>query len=254
MRRVLAALFAAFVALALAGCNSGGGISLPTLPTTLPSVTIPTITLPTQTRTSPPATTTSEQQGTVTRTETETQTETRTQTATVTQTATPAPQPTGSASLGLPLWLWILIALLLIALIALIVWLVRRNQVRTAWDDTMTAARRESGWVEDSLVQQVSSKATTAEAAATWTAARPRLLALDESIYALSTTAPDPERAAAATRLRGRVTALVDAVSADTSLGETATVDDLRARRAGVAKARSELRALLEQQAAPTRR
>lgn len=182
--------------LGLAGCNSGGGVSIPTIPSvstptvtlptvTVPTVTIPTITLPTRTETETVTVTVT---GTVTQTSKPT-TRTVTETPTPTATSTPQPQPTSS---GLPAWLWFLIALIVIAVIALIVRLVRRSQTIAAWDEKMHAVRREAGWVGDSLVDQVNLRATTAEAAATWAAARPRLLALDESVYALSTTAPDP--------------------------------------------------------------
>lgn len=227
--------------LGLAGCNSGGGISIPTIPSvTIPTITVPTVTIPTITL--PTRTDVETVTGTVTQTSKPT---TRTVTETSTTTPTPTPQPTPTSS-GPPTWLWFLIAIVVIAIIALIVWLVRRRRAIAAWEEKMHGARREAGWVEDFLIDQVNSRATTAEATATWVAARPRLLALDESIYALSSTAPDPERAAGATRLRGRLQALVDAVSADTATGDSATVDDLRLRRAAVAKARSDLRGLLQ--------
>ncbi len=240
MRRAPVALATAALVLGLAGCNSAGGISIPTIPSvTIPSITVPTVSIPTIPTITLP-----------TRTETETVTQTSqptTQTVTETSKPTPAPAPDPAAtSGGLPAWLWFLIIVVVVAVIALIVWLVRRSQTVAAWDEKMHGARREAAWVEDSLIDQVNSRATTAEAAATWAAARPRLLTLDESIYALSTTAPDPERAAGATRLRGRLQALVDAVSADTATGDSATVDDLRVRRAAVAKARSDLRGLLQ--------
>jgi hypothetical protein len=232
----------------LGACSGSGGIALPTnIPTTLPtSITLPTLpTLPTET----PRTTTE----TVTRTErptTVTNTVTNTVTSTVTNTPAPQPQPT---SAGLPLWVWVVLAVLLIAVIALVVWLVRRGQVRADWDEKLALARRNAGWVEDSLVQQVMARGSTTEAWRTWQAAQPRLLSLDEMLYTLSTTAPDEERAARATELRARVGALVEAMGADTSTGPEATVDDLRSRRAAVWRARTELRRLLDA-SAPQRR
>ena len=142
--------------------------------------------------------------------------------------------------------MWVVLAVLVLLLLALIIWLVRRARARSAWDQKMGVARRNALWVEDALVQQVMARASTAEAASTWQAAQPRLLSLDESLYALSNTAPDTERAAQAEQLRARLGGLVDAMGADTSTGRDATVDDLRARRSAVWRARTDLRSWLD--------
>jgi hypothetical protein len=248
VRRRTGVLAGAGLTLALGACTSSGGIAIPTnIPTTIP--TSITITLPTVPVTTPvvPSTTTE----TITRTERPT-TVTNTVTSTVTPTPTPTPQPE-PAGAGLPLWVWVVLAVLLIAVLALVVWLVRRGRVRADWDDKLALARRNAGWFEDSLVQQVMSRGSTTEAWRTWQAAQPRLLSLDEQLYTLSTTAPDEERAAQATQLRARVGGLVEAMGADTSTGPGASVDDLRARRAAVWRARTELRQLLDA-SAPQRR
>ena len=241
---VAATLLALLSSLALAGCGSGGDISIPniTIPTTIPTFTIPTITTSGATS-SPPVTTTAtrtEATGTVTITKTG-----AASTTTVTSTRTEAPQP-ASATTAVPPWVWIVLALLILALIALIIWLVRRSRARADWDRRMGQARRNALWVEDALVQQVMARASTAEAAATWQAAQPRLMTLDESLYALSSNAPDPERAAQATQLRARLGGLVDAMGADTNTGRDASVDDLRARRSAVWRARTDLRSWLD--------
>lgn len=230
------------LALGLSGCSGGGEISIPniTIPTTIPTFTIPTITSSTPPVTSPATRT--EATGTVTITRTATPS-----TTTVTSTPTAAPQP-AAATTTVPPWVWILLALLLLALIALVVWLVRRARARADWDRRMGVARRNALWVEDALVQQVIARASTAEAAATWQAAQPRLMTLDESLYSLSTNAPDPERAAQATQLRSRLSGLVDAMGADTNTGRNASVDDLRARRSAVWRARTDLRSWLDAQ------
>jgi hypothetical protein len=244
MRRAAGALLTPLLLVGLAGCGGSGSISLPdvTLPTTIPSFTIPTITEPTVPTIPPiPVPTRSEVTGTVTVTRTETP-----RTNTVTSTVTAASQPPAASTSTVPSWVWIVLVLLLIALLALIAWLVRRARERSRWDETMGVARRNALWVEDALVQQVMARGSTAEAAATWQAAQPRLLSLDESLYSLSTTAPDPERAAQATQLRGRLGALVEAMGADTNTGGDATVDDLRARRSAVWRARTDLRTWLD--------
>ncbi len=240
-RVVAGVLLVPLLGVSLAGCGAGGDISLPniTIPTTIPTFTLPTITQSTAPSTS--AATRTEQTGTVTVTRTESPT-----TSTVTSTVTATPQPSPAAGGAVPLWVWIVLAVLLILLIALVVWLVRRARARSAWDERMAVARRNALWVEDALVQQVMARASTAEAAATWQAAQPRLLSLDESLYSLSTTAPDPERAAQANQLRARLGGLVEAMGADTNTGPTATVDDLRARRSAVWRARTDLRSWLD--------
>lgn len=241
-RVVAGVLLVPVVALTLSGCGSGGDISIPniTLPTTIPTFTIPTITTSAAPSTGTSPATRTEATGTVTVTRTAAPS-----TTTVTSTPTVTPQPAASTT-AVPPWVWIVLALLLIALIALIVWLVRRSRARADWDRRMGQARRNALWVEDALVQQVMARASTAEAAATWQSAQPRLMTLDESLYALSTNAPDPERAAQATQLRARLGGLVDAMGADTNTGRDASVDDLRARRSAVWRARTDLRSWLD--------
>ncbi len=242
MKRWTGALAGVALVVVIAGCTGGGGISIPTnIPTTIPtSITLPTI--PTQTAT----TETRTQTNTVTVTTTATS---RPTTRTVTETVTPSPTTTVPAepvsSTGLPLWVWLLLLVLLIAVIVFVVGLVRRGQGRAEWDDKMALARRNAQWFEDSLVQQVMARGSTAEAWRTWQAAQPRLLSLDEQLYTLSTTAPDEERAQVASQLRSRVAGLVDAMGADTSTGPDASVDDLRTRRAAVWRARTDLRTFL---------
>jgi hypothetical protein len=239
VRRLRAAGAATLLALSLAACGSGGSINLPTnLPTSI-STTFPTITLPTVPSV-PTSTSRTEQQGTVTITQTSRPTTT---TVTSTVTAVPQPQPTPNA---IPVWVWVLLAVLLLALLAFLVLLVRRSRALRAWDDRMRLARRNALWVEDGLVPQVLSRGSAAEAAAAWQAAQSRILTLDEMLFSLSTTAPDQERANQAAVLRSRLQSLRDAVGADISTGEGASVDDLRIRRAAVGQARSKLRQFLD--------
>jgi hypothetical protein len=160
-------------------------------------------------------------------------------TTTATATAAPQPQPTSS---GLPAWAWAALVILLLALIGLIAWLIQRTRVRAAWDARLATARQTATWVEDSLVPQTVSKPTVDEAAATWRSAGPRLLAVDQELHNLTTSAPDAERSDAAQQLRGRLRTLVDAVGADTSPTAGAGVDEMRLRRATIQSARTELR------------
>jgi hypothetical protein len=135
------------------------------------------------------------------------------------------------------------------------VWLLLRRRaaqrVLDEWDAKLADSRREATWVEESLVTQVLSMPTATEAAGVWTAARPRVLAIDEALLDLEGTAPDESRRASAAALRTQLARLVDAVSADTAAGPDSTPDDFRARRAAIDTARRELRAVLATTANP---
>ncbi len=239
-RAVSVAAVGLVLALVVAACGGGGTISLPTvsLPT-LPSVTLPTlpsVTLPTlPSRTSVP-----------------TETQTLTRTATVTSTPTPsattpppvaAPQAEGTST---PWWVWLLLAVLLVAVVASAVVLGRRRRALAEWDARLAAVQQDVDWVESSLVPQVLAQPTLAEAAATWDAARPRVLAIDEELHAVGTDAPDEERLAKVSTLQQRYAALVAAMNADTAASGVADVDALRASRITVDRARARLREALD--------
>jgi hypothetical protein len=267
----------------LAACGGGGSITLPTtLPSvsvsSQPEATPPTVTRPTRSVETSEPTQSETPTETPTPEETRTQVVTRTETATVTQTATPTPvetptetvtqtvtetpTPTETTSTTAPVeaapettptsgdsttwWPWVLLVLL--ALGGLVWWLLRRRaaqQALDAWDAKLDDSRREATWVDESLVTQVLSMPTATEAAEVWTAARPRLLAIDEALLALEGSAPDESRRAAAAALRLQLARLVEAVGADTAAGPDSTPDDFRVRRAAIDNARRDLRAVL---------
>ncbi|TQM64888.1 hypothetical protein [Humibacillus xanthopallidus] len=261
-------------------------LTLPTLPEASSSSEAET---PEATRTQsekPTQTATPEETPTVTQTQTVTQTATETRTATVAPTPTetvtetvtqsptetpaetPAETPSETTSSTAPAeaapettptstesttwWPWLL---LLVLAVAGLVWLLLRRReakrVLDEWDAKLADSRREATWVEESLVTQVLAMPTATEASQVWTAAGPRLLAIDESLLALEGSAPDEARRASAAALRDRLARLVEAVSADTAAGPDSTPDDFRARRAAIDTARRELRAALAASAAP---
>ena len=144
-------------------------------------------------------------------------------------------QPTESTTW----WPWLLLLLLLVA--GLVWWLPRRREAQRVldeWDARLAESRGEATWVEESLVTQVLAMPTSTEAAGVWAAARPRLLAIDESLLALEGSAPDEARRASAAALRDRLARLVEAVGADTGAAPDSTPDDFRARRAAIDTAR----------------
>ncbi|MEO6996838.1 MAG: hypothetical protein ABI112_02015 [Terracoccus sp.] len=130
-------------------------------------------------------------------------------------------------------------------------WWSRRSKQKVVaeWDGRLEQARADASWVEGSLVDQVLSRPTTREAEAVWSAARARLLEIDELLHDLTLEPPDEQRAATAMGLRDRFGRLVDAVGADVAVDGAAdprsTPDDFRARRAAIDTARRDLRAAL---------
>lgn len=247
-------------------------VALPTI--TPPTVTLPTVTVPTI----PTQTQTVTETQTATRTAVETETETATQTATLTATQTKtqvvtetqtqtfretpaevssapetpsstapvaAPATETTADEGTTWWPWLLLALLIGGLAWFLIWRRGRQQVLDDWDQRLAKATGEASWVEESLVSQVLSRPTTAEAAAVWAAARTRLLAIDESLHGLTADAPDEMRAAAAAEVRDGLSRLVEAVGADLVAGPDASPDDFRASRAAIDAARRELQAAI---------
>ena len=237
--------------LVLVGCDGSGSV---TLPTSRPTINVPSVTVPRPTLLAP----TSAESATVTQTQTATQTATQTQTVTASPTAPSSPSAAVAEPSTVPAtdagptwWRWVLV---LIAAGAA-VWLVRSRQSRQKvideWDGRLRRARTDATWVEGSLVGQVLSHSSTAQAEAVWLAARERRLEIDELLHALTLDPPDEQRAATAAGLRERFSALVEAVSADVSADPADSTehrsapDDFRARRVAIDTARSELRAQL---------
>ena len=165
---------------------------------------------------------------------------------TPTPTATDATAATAQEE-GIPWWVWLLAALLLAAVVALLVGWNRRRAALTAWDGRLTAAVGELRWVEGSLVPAVLRAGTVAEATAVWAAGRPRVLAIDEELFSLASSAPDDERRVRASLLRERLAVLTSAVDADTATD----AEGLRARRGAIEQARADLLAALEAATTP---
>lgn len=171
--------------------------------------------------------------------------------ATPTPTATDATAAAAQDDEGVPWWVWLLAALLLAAVVALLVIWNRRRAALAAWEDRLTAAVGEMRWAEASLVAPVLRAGTVAEAAALWSAGRPRVLGIDEELFALASSAPDDDRRARAVLLRERLGDLTSAVDADTATDARAGAEGLRARRGAIEQARADLLAALAAATAP---
>lgn len=137
-------------------------------------------------------------------------------------------------------WPWILAGIALVVLLG--VWL-RWLGKRRAWDKRLEEARSELGWFEDSLIPQLLSKPSAAEATALWQAARPRVLDLDRELHDLEETAPNEERGVSAAQGLDALRGLTDAIDTEASTEARADSDSLRARRAAVESARTRAQA-----------
>ncbi|WP_156165513.1 hypothetical protein [Demequina rhizosphaerae] len=162
-----------------------------------------------------------------------------------TVTEEPAPSPSaepGAAEEVAPFvwWPWAVAAAVLIVL--LIVWW-RWWAKRRAWDRRLEATRAELSWVEDSVVPQVLSKPTAAEAASQWSSARPRILDLDRELHELADSAPSENRTSDSQQGLAVLRALATAVDAEASTQADNSADALRARRAELDAARAQARA-----------
>jgi len=157
-----------------------------------------------------------------------------------------SPEPTATADAGeasedgLTWWPWLLLA---IPVLGLIIWWWVVAAKRRRWDRAVSAAAGELSWFEDSLVPQILGKSSGAEAASTWQAAKPRILTLDRTLHELEETAPSEARAGRAAHGLAAVRALVSAVDDETSTQPGVDADQLRARRAAVDAARTQVRA-----------
>ncbi len=215
---------------------SGCGIIDNIDPSSLPSISIPSrptesaVPVPTETVTNDP-----EPQPTVTEDPEPAQT--------VTAEPSPEPSPTSDADAdgsSVTWWPWVLIAVIL--LIVIIV-LTRRSSARKAWMDRLHKAKSELSWVEDSLIPQVLSKPTAAEAQSLWQAARPRILDLDRELHELGDSAPSEAGTASTVQGLQALQGLTSTIDAETSTHDVTDADALRARRAAVESARAQARA-----------
>lgn len=273
-----AALLVAGVTVTLVPMLGGCEVTLPDLPdrTALPSISLPARPTPSRTATSIESTTTPEAtptagrpssataEPTATATESPTQTETPTATPTPTPTPTPTrtptatPTPTRSASPapvpepgGWPWWAWLLVAIVAAAAAA-VVWLLLRPG--REWERRFTHAKDQLDWTERELIPRVLECASTEEASATWQAGRARVQATEDELRALARAQTNENRLDRARRLQRLVAALTMTMDTETAVAATADAGSLRASRARVAQARTELRVALDADGRPEQR
>jgi hypothetical protein len=145
-------------------------------------------------------------------TETVTQEPTPTQTVTPTPSPSPSPTPTDLAQgevaddAGTPAWLWWLLgAAALAALLAAV--LVPRARRRGEWAADLASDEAEAAWFARELLPRLQSSATPDALAGGWSVAADRVMASEDRLTGLASTAPDDAGAARATQLRDAVRA-----------------------------------------------
>ena len=223
----------------LAGCSGEGiprptvtgsvdGSALPSVTASLPDVTrsprpsdAPTTEAPEPTTEAPqPTETVAGPTETVTATPdpepvpTETVTETPTPTPTETVTATPTPTPTVTAEAapapveaedtGSP-WLWWVLGAGLAGLVA---FLVLRSRRRAAWNAQLAEAEAEADWFARSLLPQLQQAESLDALAGGWhVGGSERVVAVEDRLTGLETSAPDQPAATRASEVRDAVRA-----------------------------------------------
>ncbi|WP_062072665.1 hypothetical protein [Demequina sediminicola] len=159
---------------------------------------------------------------------------------TETEESTPSPEPEQPEEEGDVLWWpWVLLALVVLTII---IALAVKNGARSKWDSRLRKARAEFSWFEDSLIPQILSKPSAAEAQSLWQAGRPRVLDIDQELHELSADAPTDERTSLAGSGLAVLRSLTASLDEDTSTAVATDADALRARRVAVDEARAEAR------------
>ncbi|WP_430868175.1 hypothetical protein [Demequina aurantiaca] len=156
-----------------------------------------------------------------------------------TVTADPAPAETESEPADESTTVWWPWALLGVFLIVIIGVLLRKRSIRHAWEGRLAQTKSELSWVEDSLIPQVLSKPTAAEASSLWQAARPRILELDRELHELAEGGLSAASKANAVQGLQALQGLTTSVDAETTTHDVTDADALRARRAAVESARA---------------
>jgi len=184
----------------------------------------------------------------------------------VTQTVTATPQPTASASpqvspsaSAVPPsatasaapgdaapthrgWgVWPALIAVVLALTLAVVW-GRTASRRRAWIHRLDELRGVVSWLEGTVVPQLVSDADPAHAQAQWTQARTHAVDTEHGLYALHGEASIPAHAALATQGLRALQAITAALDEECSVDAPTDADAVRARRAGLEAARTQVR------------
>lgn len=138
-----------------------------------------------------------------------------------------------------PWWPFVLAGIIVVAIIVAVIAL---GRPRRDWEKRLTSVHADLRWLDESLVPEVLAKPSTAEASVAWQGARPRVLRMDEELFALQTAGVGDERTARAAADLQALRGLVNAIDAETSTQGATDAEQLRVRRAAVEQARADLR------------
>ena len=146
-------------------------------------------------------------------------------------TASEAAQAAQSDDGGTPAWVWWVLAATLVVIAAAVTWLVRSRHRRAAWTRDLSAATEEVVWFARVLLPQLGQAPTAAQLGGGWRIAVPRVVALEDRLTQLASTAPMDDEATRARTLRdavrsarGRIDAALsmpDRLAADSALAAT---------------------------------
>ena len=101
--------------------------------------------------------------------------------------------------------MWWLLAALVLAALAIGIPLLLRSRRRAAWQAELTAAEAEAIWFARELIPELKDAGTRERAAGAWGISSARVVAAEDQLTALTTSAPDDESGARATALRDAV-------------------------------------------------
>ena len=98
--------------------------------------------------------------------------------------------------------MWWLLLALLIAALAIGIPLLLRSRRRAAWQTQLTAAEAEVAWFARELIPELKAAGNRERAAGAWGVSSARVVAAEDQLTGLVTSAPDDEAGARATTLR----------------------------------------------------
>ena len=218
--RVLRAFGLAVAAAVLSACGSGGGDGSgtpPVLPsrtgTVLPSVTA---SVPSPTRTLP------------TRDETPTETAPEPTPSAAESSAPPAEAASSSETTGTPTWVWWLLAALLVAAVVAIPLLVVASR-RRAWRAELTAAEQDVNSFVQVLLPELQRAGSAAGVRGGWGVGQARVVALEDRLTALASSARDDAGRARAVGLRDAVRVSRERIGTIAASGRADVSGDLAA-------------------------
>ena len=162
-----------------------------------------------------------------------------TPTPTPTVAQTEAVTPTSSSTSSTPAWLWWLIGAIVLAVIIVSAFLIRRNNRKQAWADRLSSSEADVAWFARELIPQLSQAPSVQQIAGGWRISSGRIVAAEDRLTSLESIATDEVG-------RGQARTLRDAVrGARARLDALAVVGDMGTAMSQLQAAAGELEAAL---------